>query len=130
MKSSNLFLFILTSIILGFWIGDTYAFTVTKNTPLSPLQCTEERNGQKVYESNYIYLNTDGTYTNENGTFPDIYLKDVFYNYGYEFVIRGTTSSINVANSLPTKVTLPDDVSEWSMPTNYIPSVDSRYIVM
>lgn len=87
MKSVTYISAILSTTLFGF-VSNVGAFTITTNSALPAEQCTEFRDGSRVYESKYIYLNTDGTYTNESGTYPSIYLKDAFYNYGDAFVIR------------------------------------------
>jgi hypothetical protein len=106
------------------------AFTVTNNPAYSPEQCTEFRDGNRVFQNKYIYVHEDGKYSNETITATGIYLMDGFYNYGNEFVIRGSTSSINIINNLSSKVTVPSTYAEWRMPTNYVPARESIYVVM
>lgn len=107
------------------------AFTVTNNPAYSPQQCTEFRDGNRVYENKYLYIHADGRYSNDIVTATGIYLKDGFYNYGNEFVVRtGTASSINIVNNLSSKVTVPSTYAEWRMPTNYVPARESIYVVM
>ena len=82
-------------------VASVSAFTVTTTPALSLSQCTEVRDGSPVYESGNIYVHANGTYSDANGTYQNLFLNDMFINYGGEYVIRGSTSNINMANSLP-----------------------------
>lgn len=113
------------------FISGIHAMTVTNSPSYTANQCTEFRDGNRVFEDKYIYLHSSGAYSSDMVTVPsnNYFFNDLFYNYGQEFVIRGKISNVNIDNKLASKVILPNTASDWKMTTNYTPKLDDRYYV-